>query len=140
MRGPRTHLSAIWRAGSDDVRKRMYNAILLTGGGQLFRGFVPFLEHRYALGWLVSSLFISNPYGCSAATSLRQTVPSHAYAMSSAMQVLTNIKDMDPRILPWKGGSILGVYRAPHHPPWVPHTSLTHHACSTAGPGGRVLD
>lgn len=39
--------TSIANCGSDELKKRMYNTILLTGGGHLVRGFVPALEFRY---------------------------------------------------------------------------------------------
>jgi actin-related protein len=43
--------------------------------------------------------------------SLHATLPSSpglaATGLGAGMQVLTNIKDMDPRMLAWKGASIL---------------------------------
>ncbi|KNC79347.1 hypothetical protein SARC_08253 [Sphaeroforma arctica JP610] len=69
----------------DEIMKKMYTSILLVGGGQMFRGYATLLEQR---------LYARVP-------------PSFRKGAQKAVQVIESPKDMDARMMAWKGGSIL---------------------------------
>ncbi|KAJ1975822.1 actin-like protein arp8 [Dimargaris xerosporica] len=77
-----THCIA--HAGPEERCKRYYGNIVLVGGGcALTPGFAPFLERR-----------------------LMQVRPPHLHGIEK-IQVAPSPRNMDPRVLSWKGGSVL---------------------------------
>eukprot|EP01134_Creolimax_fragrantissima_P008119 CFRG8119T1 len=77
--------SASGVGAGEDIMKKMYTSILLVGGGQMFRGYSSLLEQR-----------------------LYARVPAaFRKGAQKAVQVIESPKDMDARMLAWKGGSIL---------------------------------
>eukprot|EP00123_Amoebidium_parasiticum_P009833 comp19737_c0_seq1/m.23536 comp19737_c0_seq1/g.23536 ORF comp19737_c0_seq1/g.23536 comp19737_c0_seq1/m.23536 type:complete len:680 (-) comp19737_c0_seq1:81-2120(-) len=73
---------SISRSGGEDFQRRMYDSIMLCGGGHLYRGFAAYLEKQQ-----------------------RASMPPEL--RDTKIQILENPRDMDPRILSWKGASIL---------------------------------
>ncbi|MGH0140671.1 UNVERIFIED_CONTAM: hypothetical protein FKN15_037779 [Acipenser sinensis] len=77
-------LHSIDCCASDETKKKMYSCILVVGGGLMFHGSQEFLRHR---------IFNKMP------PSFRRVVEN--------VEVITRPKDMDPRLIAWKGGAVL---------------------------------
>uniref|UniRef100_G3WUL6 Actin-related protein 8 n=1 Tax=Sarcophilus harrisii TaxID=9305 RepID=G3WUL6_SARHA len=69
---------------SDDTKKKMYSSILVVGGGLMFHKAQEFLQHRI----------------------LNKMPPSFRRVVEN-VDVITRPKDMDPRLIAWKGGAVL---------------------------------
>ncbi|KAI9230395.1 MAG: hypothetical protein DHS80DRAFT_12464 [Piptocephalis tieghemiana] len=69
------------RAAGSERAKRLYGNILCVGGGSLVQGFGQLLEERLAS---TSSTAVATP----------------------TIRVISSSRDMDPRVLSWKGGSV----------------------------------
>ncbi|KAM4022598.1 actin-related protein 8 [Anomaloglossus baeobatrachus] len=69
---------------SDDMKKKMYSSILVVGGGLMFHKAQQFLQHRI----------------------LNKMPPSFRRVVEN-VEVITRPKDMDPRLIAWKGGAVL---------------------------------
>ncbi|XP_051060687.1 actin-related protein 8 isoform X5 [Phodopus roborovskii] len=69
---------------SDDTKKKMYSSILVVGGGLMFHKAQEFLQHRI----------------------LNKMPPSFRRIIEN-VDVITRPKDMDPRLIAWKGGAVL---------------------------------
>lgn len=72
------------RLGSDDMKKKMYGCILLVGGGFIFPGAAHMLQNY-----------------------IRSSLPAHCRQFVDRVEVLAKPKDLDPRMVCWKGASIL---------------------------------
>ncbi|KAG8430219.1 hypothetical protein GDO86_018233 [Hymenochirus boettgeri] len=77
-------LHSIDCCASDDTKKKMYSSILVVGGGLMFHRARQFLQHRI----------------------LNKMPPSFRRLVDN-VEVVTRPKDMDPRLIAWKGGSLL---------------------------------
>ncbi|XP_032892447.1 actin-related protein 8 isoform X2 [Amblyraja radiata] len=77
-------LHSIDCCGSDETKKKMYSSILVVGGGLMFQGAQEFLQHRI----------------------LNKMPPSFRRIVEN-VEVLTRPKDMDARLIAWKGGAVL---------------------------------
>ncbi|XP_072328584.1 actin-related protein 8 isoform X1 [Scyliorhinus torazame] len=77
-------LHSIDCCGSDETKKKMYSSILVVGGGLMFHGTQEFLQHRI----------------------LNKMPPSFRRIVEN-VEVITRPKDMDPRLIAWKGGAVL---------------------------------
>jgi len=75
-------VTAIERVDTDERRKRMMASILVVGGGHLFAGFAGILHDR-----ILGRLF--------------------TLTGSDNIVVTTSAKDLDARIVSWKGGAVL---------------------------------
>ncbi|RXN13550.1 Actin-related 8 [Labeo rohita] len=62
----------------------MYSCILVVGGGLLFHGAQEFLQHR-----------------------ILNKMPPSFRCLVENVDVITRPKDMDPRVIAWKGGAVL---------------------------------
>ncbi|XP_069592807.1 actin-related protein 8 isoform X2 [Ranitomeya imitator] len=69
---------------SDDTKKKMYSSILVVGGGLKFHKAQQFLQHR-----------------------ILNKMPPSFRRMVENVEVITRPKDMDPRLIAWKGGAVL---------------------------------
>ncbi|XP_077134445.1 actin-related protein 8 [Ranitomeya variabilis] len=69
---------------SDDTKKKMYSSILVVGGGLKFHKAQQFLRHR-----------------------ILNKMPPSFRRMVENVEVITRPKDMDPRLIAWKGGAVL---------------------------------
>ncbi|XP_048873765.1 actin-related protein 8 [Brienomyrus brachyistius] len=69
---------------SDETKRKMYSSILVVGGGLMFPGAQEFLQHRI----------------------LNKMPPSFRRVVEN-VEVITRPKDMDPRLIAWKGGAVL---------------------------------
>ncbi|XP_063662917.1 actin-related protein 8 isoform X1 [Pan troglodytes] len=76
-------MSTVFSA-SDDTKKKMYSSILVVGGGLMFHKAQEFLQHRI----------------------LNKMPPSFRRIIEN-VDVITRPKDMDPRLIAWKGGAVL---------------------------------
>ncbi|CAB1336268.1 unnamed protein product [Coregonus sp. 'balchen'] len=77
-------LHSIDCCASDETKRKMYSSILVVGGGLLFHRAQEFLQHRI----------------------LNKMPPSFRRVVES-VEVITRPKDMDPRLISWKGGAVL---------------------------------
>uniref|UniRef100_A0A4W3GXH7 Actin-related protein 8 n=1 Tax=Callorhinchus milii TaxID=7868 RepID=A0A4W3GXH7_CALMI len=77
-------LHSIDCCASDETKKKMYSSILVVGGGLMFHGAQEFLQHRI----------------------LNKMPPSFRRIVEN-VEVITRPKDMDPRLIAWKGGAVL---------------------------------
>uniref|UniRef100_A0A673IT49 Actin-related protein 8 n=1 Tax=Sinocyclocheilus rhinocerous TaxID=307959 RepID=A0A673IT49_9TELE len=77
-------LHSIDSCASDETKRKMYSCILVVGGGLLFLGAQEFLQHRV----------------------LHKMPPSFRRLVEN-VDVITRPKDMDPRVIAWKGGAVL---------------------------------
>ncbi|KAM4651538.1 actin-related protein 8 [Discoglossus pictus] len=77
-------LHSIDCCASDDTKKKMYSTILVAGGGLMFHKAQQFLQHRI----------------------LNKMPPSFRRVVEN-VEVITRPKDMDPRLIAWKGGAVL---------------------------------
>ncbi|KAM4721654.1 actin-related protein 8 isoform 1-T4 [Rhinophrynus dorsalis] len=77
-------LHSIDCCASDDTKKKMYGSILVVGGGLMFHKAQQFLQHRI----------------------LNKMPPSFRRLVDN-VEVITRPKDMDPRLIAWKGGAVL---------------------------------
>ncbi|XP_072277039.1 actin-related protein 8 [Pyxicephalus adspersus] len=77
-------LHSIDCCASDDTKKKMYSSILVVGGGLMFHRAQQFLQHRI----------------------LNKMPPSFRRIVEN-VEVITRPKDMDPRLVAWKGGAVL---------------------------------
>ncbi|KAI8349577.1 hypothetical protein B0O80DRAFT_417516 [Mortierella sp. GBAus27b] len=75
---------SISNCGSEERSKKLYGSIILVGGGGMIQGFDRVLEDR-----------------------LFQALPATLTTVEK-VEVLPSPRDMDPRLLVWKGGSVLG--------------------------------
>ncbi|KAG0291215.1 actin-like protein arp8 [Dissophora globulifera] len=75
---------SISNCGSEERSKKLYGSIILVGGGGLIKGFNRVLEDR-----------------------LFQALPATLTTVEK-VEVLPSPRDMDPRLLVWKGASVLG--------------------------------
>ncbi|KAF9908532.1 actin-like protein arp8 [Lobosporangium transversale] len=74
---------SISNCGSEERSKKLYGSIILVGGGGMIKGFDRVLEDR-----------------------LFQALPATLTTVEK-VEVLPSPRDMDPRLLVWKGGSVL---------------------------------
>uniref|UniRef100_A0A8C5RZY0 Actin-related protein 8 n=1 Tax=Laticauda laticaudata TaxID=8630 RepID=A0A8C5RZY0_LATLA len=77
-------LHSIDCCASDDTKKKMYSSVLVVGGGLMFHKAQEFLQHRI----------------------LNKMPPSFRRVVEN-VEVITRPKDMDPRLIAWKGGAVL---------------------------------
>ncbi|XP_056628218.1 actin-related protein 8 [Triplophysa dalaica] len=77
-------LHSIDSCSSDETKRKMYGCILLVGGGLLFHGAQEFLQHR-----------------------ILNKMPPSFRCLVESVDVITRQKDMDPRLIAWKGGAVL---------------------------------
>ncbi|XP_069499736.1 actin-related protein 8 isoform X2 [Ambystoma mexicanum] len=77
-------LHSIDCCSSEDTKKKMYSSILVVGGGLMFNKAQEFLQHRI----------------------LHKMPPSFRRVVEN-VEVITRPKDMDPRLIAWKGGAVL---------------------------------
>ncbi|POI24070.1 hypothetical protein CIB84_012182 [Bambusicola thoracicus] len=77
-------LHSIDCCASDDTKKKMYSSILVVGGGLMFHKAQEFLQQRI----------------------LNKMPPSFRRVVEN-VEVITRPKDMDPRLIAWKGGAVL---------------------------------
>ncbi|KPP64929.1 hypothetical protein Z043_116681 [Scleropages formosus] len=77
-------LHSIDSCASDETKRKMYSSILVVGGGLMFQGAQEFLQHRI----------------------LNKMPPSFRRVVEN-VEVITRPKDMDPRLIAWKGGAVL---------------------------------
>ncbi|XP_030640691.1 actin-related protein 8 [Chanos chanos] len=77
-------LHSIDCCASDETKRKMYSSILVVGGGMMFHGAQEFLQHRI----------------------LNKMPPSFRRVVEN-VEVITRPKDMDPRLIAWKGGAVL---------------------------------
>ncbi|KAF9199589.1 actin-like protein arp8 [Haplosporangium sp. Z 27] len=75
---------SISNCGSEERSKKLYGSIILVGGGGMVKGFDRVLEDR-----------------------LFQALPATLTTVEK-VEVLPSPRDMDPRLLVWKGASVLG--------------------------------
>ncbi|KAF9574754.1 actin-like protein arp8 [Mortierella alpina] len=75
---------SISNCGSEERSKKLYGSIILVGGGGMVKGFDRVLEDR-----------------------LFQALPATLTTVEK-VEVLPSPREMDPRLLVWKGGSVLG--------------------------------
>ncbi|KAI7817063.1 hypothetical protein BC939DRAFT_467095 [Gamsiella multidivaricata] len=75
---------SISNCGSEERSKKLYGSIILVGGGGMVQGFDRVLEDR-----------------------LFQALPATLTTVEK-VEVLPSPRDMDPRLLVWKGASVLG--------------------------------
>ncbi|XP_031567507.1 actin-related protein 8-like [Actinia tenebrosa] len=71
---------------SEDTKRKMYSNILLIGGGFSFNGAAQVLQTR-----------------------VQAKLPSHLRKLVDQVEVIARPKEMDPRIVAWKGGAILSI-------------------------------
>uniref|UniRef100_A0A8C2J6H5 Actin-related protein 8 n=2 Tax=Cyprinus carpio TaxID=7962 RepID=A0A8C2J6H5_CYPCA len=77
-------LHSIDSCASDETKRKMYSSVLLVGGGLLFHGAQEFLQHR-----------------------ILNKMPPSFRCLVENVDVITRPKDMDPRVIAWKGGAVL---------------------------------
>ena len=75
---------SISNCGSEERSKKLYGSIILVGGGGMVKGFDRVLEDR-----------------------LFQALPATLTTVEK-VEVLPSPREMDPRLLAWKGASVLG--------------------------------
>ncbi|XP_034027574.1 actin-related protein 8 [Thalassophryne amazonica] len=69
---------------SDETKRKMYSSILVVGGGLMFHSAQDFLLHRIV-----------------------NKMPPSFRRLVDNVEVITRPKDMDPRLIAWKGGAVL---------------------------------
>lgn len=84
------------RAAGSERAKRLYGNILCVGGGSLVQGFGQLLEER--LG--------TSPWFSEAVAALEAASTSSTAVATPTIRVISSSRDMDPRVLSWKGGSV----------------------------------
>ncbi|XP_024149192.1 actin-related protein 8 isoform X1 [Oryzias melastigma] len=77
-------LHSIDCCASDETKRKMYSSILIVGGGLMFHGAQEFLLHR-----------------------IINKMPPSFRRLVDNVEVITRPKDMDPRLIMWKGGAVL---------------------------------
>ncbi|KAL6119946.1 actr8 [Pungitius sinensis] len=77
-------LHSIDCCASDETKRKMYSSILVVGGGLMFQGAQEFLLHR-----------------------IINKMPPSFRRLVDNLEVITRPKDMDPRLISWKGGAVL---------------------------------
>uniref|UniRef100_A0A8C8A5Q9 Actin related protein 8 n=1 Tax=Oryzias sinensis TaxID=183150 RepID=A0A8C8A5Q9_9TELE len=77
-------LHSIDCCASDETKRKMYSSILIVGGGLMFQGAQEFLLHR-----------------------IINKMPPSFRRLVDNVEVITRPKDMDPRLIMWKGGAVL---------------------------------
>ncbi|KAM9343446.1 actin-related protein 8 [Pholidichthys leucotaenia] len=77
-------LHSIDCCASDETKRKMYSSILVVGGGLMFHGTQEFLFHR-----------------------IINKMPPSFRRLVDSVEVITRPKDMDPRLISWKGGAVL---------------------------------
>ncbi|XP_077433125.1 actin-related protein 8 [Vanacampus margaritifer] len=77
-------LHSIDCCASDETKRKMYSSILVVGGGLMFHGAQEFLLHR-----------------------IINKMPPSFRRLVDNVEVVTRPKDMDPRLISWKGGAVL---------------------------------
>ncbi|KAM3838488.1 actin-related protein 8 [Diretmus argenteus] len=77
-------LHSIDCCASDETKRKMYSSILVVGGGLMFHGAQEFLLHR-----------------------IINKMPPSFRRLVDNVEVITRPKDMDPRLIAWKGGAVL---------------------------------
>ncbi|XP_019728685.1 actin-related protein 8 [Hippocampus comes] len=77
-------LHSIDCCASDETKRKMYSSILVVGGGLMFHGAQEFLLHR-----------------------IINKMPPSFRRLVDSVEVITRPKDMDPRLISWKGGAVL---------------------------------
>lgn len=77
-------LHSIDCCASDETKRKMYSSILVVGGGLMFHGAQGFLLHR-----------------------IINKMPPSFRRLVDTVEVITRPKDMDPRLISWKGGAVL---------------------------------
>lgn len=77
-------LHSIDKCDNDETKKKMYSCIVVVGGGMMMEGAQQWLQYRVWVG-----------------------MPPQYRLMLETMDVLTRPKDLDPRMVCWKGAAIL---------------------------------
>ncbi|XP_056128802.1 actin-related protein 8 [Lampris incognitus] len=77
-------LHSIDCCASDETKRKMYSSILVVGGGLMFHGAQEFLLHR-----------------------IINKMPPSFRRLVDNVEVIIRPKDMDPRLISWKGGAVL---------------------------------
>ncbi|XP_078341111.1 actin-related protein 8-like [Crassostrea virginica] len=77
-------LHSIDKCDNDETKKKMYSCIVVVGGGMMLEGAQQWLQYRVWVG-----------------------MPPQYRLMLETMDVLTRPKDLDPRMVCWKGAAIL---------------------------------
>ncbi|XP_061913892.1 actin-related protein 8 isoform X2 [Entelurus aequoreus] len=77
-------LHSIDCCASDETKRKMYSSVLVVGGGLMFPGAQEFLLHRIV-----------------------NKMPPSFRRLVDNVEVITRPKDMDPRLIAWKGGAVL---------------------------------
>ncbi|XP_046896340.1 actin-related protein 8 [Hypomesus transpacificus] len=77
-------LHSIDCCASDETKRKMYSSILVVGGGLMFHRAQDFLLHR-----------------------IINKMPPSFRRLAENVEVITRPKDMDPRLISWKGGAVL---------------------------------
>lgn len=77
-------LHSIDCCASDETKRKMYSSILVVGGGLMFHCAQEFLLHR-----------------------IINKMPPSFRRLVDNVDVITRPKDMDPRLISWKGGAVL---------------------------------
>ncbi|XP_056897816.1 actin-related protein 8 isoform X1 [Takifugu flavidus] len=77
-------LHSIDCCASDETKRKMYSSILVVGGGLMFHGAQEFLLHR-----------------------IINKMPPSFRRLVDNVEIITRPKDMDPRLISWKGGAVL---------------------------------
>lgn len=77
-------LHSIDCCASDETKRKMYSSILVVGGGLMFHGAQEFLLHR-----------------------IINKMPPSFRRLVDNIEIVTRPKDMDPRLISWKGGAVL---------------------------------
>ncbi|XP_077371291.1 actin-related protein 8 [Festucalex cinctus] len=77
-------LHSIDCCASDETKRKMYSSILVVGGGLMFHGAQEFLLHR-----------------------IINKMPPSFRRLVDNVEVITRPKDMDSRLISWKGGAVL---------------------------------
>ncbi|RWS17454.1 actin-related protein 8-like protein [Dinothrombium tinctorium] len=78
-------MQCIDRCDNDDTKRRMYNCVLVVGGGINFKGIDT---------WLQSRLSVQIPL---------------QYRTGQCVDIITNPKDIDPRCVVWKGAAVMSL-------------------------------
>ncbi|KXJ27113.1 Actin-related protein 8 [Exaiptasia diaphana] len=71
---------------SEDTKRKMYGNILLVGGGFSFNGAAAMLQAR-----------------------VQAKLPTYLRKLIDQVEVIARPKEMDPRIVVWKGGAVLSI-------------------------------
>ncbi|RWS22642.1 actin-related protein 8-like protein [Leptotrombidium deliense] len=78
-------IQCIDRCDNDDTKRRMYNCVLVVGGGINFKGVETWLQNRLSV-----------------------QIPLQ-YRTGQCIDIVTNPKDIDPRFVVWKGAAVMSL-------------------------------